>query len=154
VKQIPRLQGEIPILVEEERKSESTLEAFCGRIRERLKIPPALSMDSPEFIDRFCLAVSYLVPAYVVLRFRVWWLTIPIGAFVAWYSLVLAGHALFVLDPDREGSIPDTLWLLFGWIPCLFCAGYLYLVRCLAIYGYRRFRDRLRLAQKFKPIPP
>ena len=93
-------------------------------------------MISPQTVDQFCLWFSVLAPACVVLPFRRALLTVPLGAVSPWVTLWVCGHLLADLDPEREGGIGDSIWLLFGWLPSLLYA--------LALYGLRRLFVFLR----------
>ena len=106
-------------------------------------------MISPQIVDRVCLAFAIIAPAYVVLRFRRWLFTIPLGAFICWFTLLVCGHLLAVLDPEREGGMLDAIWFLAGWIPSLLYTASLYALRRLFLF----LRSRYMLQPSNEPKP-
>ena len=86
-------------------------------------------MISPHIIDRACLAVALIAPAYIVFRFPLWRFTIPLGAFIFWFTLLIAGPIISALDPSRDAAMLDSVWLLFGWVMGLFYSSVLYIIR-------------------------
>ncbi len=95
-------------------------------------------MISPQLVDQFCLWFAALAPACVVLPFRRALFTIPLGAAIPWITLYVGGYLLSVLDPERDGVVVDTLWILFGWLPSLLYAFALYGLRRLFFFLARR----------------
>ena len=96
-------------------------------------------MISPQSVDQFCLWFSVLAPACVVLPFRRALFTVPLAAVIPWVTLWVCGRLLSDLDPEREGGIVDSIWLLFGWLPSLLYALALYGLRRLFVFLYRRY---------------
>ena len=96
-------------------------------------------MISTQIVDHVCLALAVIAPAYIVLRFRRWIFTVPLGAVICWFTLVICGHLLAVLDPEREGGMLDSIWLIFGWIPSLLYAVSLYASRSLFLFLRSRY---------------
>jgi len=86
-------------------------------------------MILPVVVDHVCLAVAFIAPVYVVWRSSRWQFTIPLGAFIFWFTLLIAGPIISALDPLRDAAMLDTIWFFFGWILGLFYAWVLYMIR-------------------------
>jgi hypothetical protein len=94
-------------------------------------IMDAASIKTAHFVDAVCLAVAYILPLLIVLRWNL--RGVFLGTLVFWGLLAAAGPLISQLDPSRlEGgtAMLDTIWLLGGWIMGLFY--------CLLIYGAKR----------------
>jgi hypothetical protein len=92
---------------------------------------PSLLLDQKRIdlkgFDSIVLSLSFLFPIYLVVRFNR--LGVTAGAICFWLLGWLEGHVLFTYDQDREGSLLDAIWILFGWI---FCYTY-----CVVIYFFK-----------------
>lgn len=87
----------------------------------------SLAAMSPTVVDQTCLWIAALAPIPLIIWRR--WIGFVLGALVVWATLIIAGILLSQLDPQRDGGMLDTVWLLFGWI-----GGAMY---CLPILGVR-----------------
>ena len=82
---------------------------------------------TPHLADQICLWAAVIIPVPLIIAFR--WIGVALGTVVVWVSLVVAGVWISSLDPKRDASMLDSIWLLFGWL-----GGLLY---CLPIFGLR-----------------
>lgn len=98
-------------------------------------------MNPARLADYLGMALALIVPAYVVLRFPRWQITVLLGTFFFWVITVAQGHLLAALDPHRDAAMLDSIWLLIGWIPGLVYSWLLYGMR---LYFIRFFRPRSR----------
>lgn len=80
---------------------------------------------SPNQIDALCLIMAAVLPVIAVWKMKRAWLGLAIGAFCNWGMLVFAGMILHAMDSQRDATMLDTIWLLFGWIASLVYAGML-----------------------------
>lgn len=95
---------------------------------------------TPHQVDILCLSIAAIVPVVLIAWLR--WIGVVLGVLVVWGTLVVAGFWLWVLDPQRQGALGDSFWLLFGWI-----GGLLY---CLPVFAVRELAAaslRLRSVQ-------
>jgi hypothetical protein len=77
--------------------------------------------------DAICIYLSAIIPIVLIFVFR--WRGFIYGVLTVWIMGIIAGYLLSGFDPDRGGSVRDTVWLLGGWI-----GGILY---CLPLLGIR-----------------
>jgi len=88
-------------------------------------------MSNTQLVDFFGLLIALGLPAYVVLRFPWWFITIPVAAFIFWVAIWGTGVLLNDLIPERDNAILDVIWVWFGWIAGLVYAMVLFGLRCV-----------------------
>jgi hypothetical protein len=86
---------------------------------------------APATADSVCLFVAYIIPIPLVLALG--GRGVFVGAVIVWVTLYLAGALLSELDPNRQSSILDGVWLLFGWVGGLLYCGLLYCARVIIL---------------------
>jgi CDP-diglyceride synthetase len=97
---------------------------------------------SPQLVDYGGMALALIVPAYIVLRFPRWQVTVLLGTIAFWLITVEQGYLLAMLDPSRDAAMVDSIWLFIGWIPGLAYSWLLYGVRLCSLRAVR-FRHPL-----------
>ena len=78
-----------------------------------------------QIADAIGLVLAILVPIIVVRRSKSWAVAIPLGGFICWIALYLCGRILSAIDPMRDASVLDTIWLYAGLLPSLLYAAFL-----------------------------
>jgi hypothetical protein len=93
------------------------------------------ALQAAYLIDKVGLVALLGIPAGIVLGLRPY--GILLGALSFWWLGLLIGWLLSELDPNRNGSLIDAIFLVTGWLAGLAYALLVFGLKKLGQWGYR-----------------
>lgn len=98
-----------------------------------------------QLVDKLGLVLWFLFPAIVVLVIKKK-RGIIIGGLIFWVIGIAIGMLLSQLDPQREGGLVDSIFLITGWLGGLIYASLIFVLRQSFLFLHQRFRGSRSLS--------